>query len=498
MNNYPKPERFVDDEWIQKTILEKLKSRLSDSSSQGLKIGELLKDPDLIRNINYLPAYEGVVRSNVRYLVEQGFVQCDEPLEDIQGFFHTPRKLPLSAEIKITDEGIDYLKFVNIRAREKKDEDTPRQVLLEKPLMISSSLIGMLRELKGKFCLFIGAGASTSAGIPCGRDFQTKILYRLYGKSLNDTAIEEEFRREFKDKIGSQKLTLEMIFQGLKEKFGGSAFDILQKGFDGSLELPSGYYSLAYLIQHGFFKIVFTVNLDELIEKSLSEEIGSTGYNLICETDRFKSLTPTPTNYLAKPLLVKLHGTYTLKSTLIVSWEDVQKLPPEKTEFLEYYASNYPMLFVGYSGRDPDIKRVLRKASNNSNDKTFCVSPNELGEDAKELLGFYNSSSNHIRMTSDDFFDELEHRLIGGYPRLKNEVGLAILDSGAVDSEIAMSSEQIRQKILQHPSWGYKISKCYKGRENRLKRDIEASLQSLIEKRHVEYEGKGLERRYWD
>jgi len=82
------------------------------------------------------------------------------------------------------------------------------------------SLIGMLRELKGEFCLFIGAGASTSAGIPCGKDFQTKILRRLYGNSLNNTVIEQEFRREFRGEIGEQKLTLEIIFQGLKEKFG--------------------------------------------------------------------------------------------------------------------------------------------------------------------------------------------------------------------------------------------------------------------------------------
>lgn len=108
------------------------------------------------------------------------------------------------------------------------------------------------------------------------------------------------------------------------------------------------------------------------------------------------------------------------------------------------------------------------------------------------------SSSNHIRMRSDDFFDELDHCLIGGYPRLKNEVSVAILDGGAVDSETAMSSEQIRQEILKNPSWGHRISKRLKGRENRLKRDIEASLQSLIEEGHIEYEGKGLERRYWD
>lgn len=499
MNNYQKSGRIVEDEWIQKTILEKLKSRVSDPSLEGVKLGELLQDSDLRSNINYSPAYEEIVRSNVRYLVEQNFAQCDEPLEEIQGMIHKPMRLPLSAEIKITDEGIDYLKFVNMETKRKEDENKPRQIPPEKSPMIPSSLVGMLRESKGKFCLFIGAGTSTSAGIPCGKTFQTKLLRRLYGELLDDATIEEEFRREFKDNVGDQKLTLEIIFQVLKEKFGRSAFGILQKEFDGSLEPPSGYYNLAYLIRHGFFKIVFTVNLDELIEKSLIGEIGPNGYNLVCETDGFKSSIPTPINHLRKPLLVKLHGTYKLESTLIVSWEDVQKLPSEKAKFLDYYASNYPTIFIGYSRRDPDIRRMLQGASNESKGhKIFWISPNELGEDAKEILSFYNSSSNHIKMTSDDFFDELEHRLIGGYPCLKNEVSVAILNSGAVDNETAINNEQIRQKILQNPSWGCRISKCYKGREDRLKRDIEASIQSLIEKRHIDYEGEGFDRKYWD
>ena len=143
------------------------------------------------------------------------------------------------------------------------------------------------------------------------------------------------------------------------------------------------------------------------------------------------------------------------------------------------------------------IRWSFEKNLSSRGHKIFWVSPNELEEDAKEILSFFSSSSNHIKLTADDFFDELEHRLIGGYPCLKNEVSGAILDSGAVDSRTAINHEQITQKILQSPS-GYKINERYKGRENRLKRDIEASLQSLIEEGHIEYEDKDFERGYWD
>jgi len=482
---------------VRRVILRKLKkTRTGHRASSGLELGDLLEDQDLLEIIEYAPAYDRLVRSELRLLIEQGFAQCDEPLEDIQGIIHIPKRLPLSAKIRITDDGLDFLKYLDEQVEELADINKPRSVPLERPQAVPSSLVGLLSgELKGEFCVFIGAGASASAGIPCGKAFRNKILRGLYGETSDETTAEEEFRREFREKIAGQELTLEIILSLLRERYGNSAFRVLQGEVGRNLEPPPGYYSLAYLIRHGFFKVVFTVNLDELLERALDEEIGHGGYNLICETDRFKSRRPIPIEHLKKPLLVKLHGTYTLESTLIVSWEDVQNLPTEKAEFLDYYASNYPLIFVGYSGRDPDIGAVLRKSSCKPRSRRiFWVSPNNLEKEATEVLGFYDSSSNHIKATSDDFFDELEHRLIGGYPRLKNEVSVAILSGGA----IGIDRKQIMQEILRHPSWGHGIHERYRGRENRLVRDVEASLQNLIEKGHIEYRGEGAERRYWD
>jgi len=101
-------------------------------------------------------------------------------------------------------------------------------------------------------------------------------------------------------------------------------------------------------------------------------------------------------------------------------------------------------------------------------------------------------------MEADDFFDELEHRLVGGYPCLKNEVSAAVLGSGATSKQTAIGHEQIVQNILTHPTFGPRISKRYRGRVRRLMRDVMASCQSSIESRHLKYEGKGYDRKYWD
>jgi len=487
---------------VQRVILKKLEEAgAGDGASSGLELRDLLEDQDLKKLIEYAPAYERVVRSEVRYLIEQSFIECSDPLwvEELTAQDFPVRKhskLSMSAKLRVTKDGSDLLRLLDTQAEEMRDMNTARPLPLEKAQAVPSSLVGLLGgELKGKFSLFIAAGASTSAGIPCGRVFQNKVLRRLYGESLGAVSPEEEFRKEFEEEIAGQELTLEMMMSLLTKKFGNPALRPLRSEVDGDLEPPPGYYSLAYLVRHGFFKLVFTVNFDELLEKACDEEIGPGTYDVICEVDRFRSLAPIPTEDWERPVLVKLHGTFSLESTLVVSWEDVQRLPRAKARFLDYYASHYPLVVVGYSGRDPDIGAVLRESSRESQDnRMFWVSPNDLETGAREILGFYRSSSNHIWVTSDGFFDELEHRLIGGYPRLQHEVNMAILDSGRK----GIDREQIVQEILVHPSWGHRVYERYKGRHGRLLRDVEATLQSLIEKGRIEYDGEGVERRYWD
>jgi NAD-dependent SIR2 family protein deacetylase len=276
--------------------------------------------------------------------------------------------------------------------------------------MVPSSLVGLLRgDLRGKVCVFIGAGASTSAGIPCGTAFRNKILSAVYRANLDQQSLEDRFRQEFSLKDPDGQLTLEMILSHLKDRYGDVALSVVQSQVDDDKEPPPGYISLACLMHEGFFRVAFTVNFDELIERALDMEMGSTGYERMCETDGFRSSTPDLNPNI--PLLIKLHGTFTLVSTLRAAWEDVQNLLPEKAKFLEHYATYCPLLFVGYSGRDPDIRSCLNISSQRSGNTIFWVSPNDLEEQAREVLVWYGSTSNHIQMEADTFFGKLEHLL---------------------------------------------------------------------------------------
>ena len=114
MNNNKKSGKIVNTQLrVQRAILEKLKSKMSDPSSPELKIRDLLEDPDFAKHINYPPAYEQILKRNIRELIEQGFIQYDKPLWDErvteQGFtIRRSRRLCISATVRITNDGFGY------------------------------------------------------------------------------------------------------------------------------------------------------------------------------------------------------------------------------------------------------------------------------------------------------------------------------------------------------------------------------------------------------
>ncbi|MCJ7759795.1 hypothetical protein MUP59_01465, partial [Candidatus Bathyarchaeota archaeon] len=59
-----------------------------------------------------------------------------------------------------------------------------------------------------------------------------------------------------------------------------------------------------------------------------------------------------------------------------------------------------------------DVRRILLRSSSSKRTKIFWVSPDQLEEPAKDMLKWFDSEDNHIRMSSDDFFTELENSYI--------------------------------------------------------------------------------------
>ena len=450
----------------------------------------LVSEEDLIAEMlqRFPTITEGAIRKEMMpsstFLRTQGYVIVHE-IADGATF-----------EAKITSIGTNLLAELESqrRSRIERKAETARRDFLTYSHKIPTSLVSVIKDKEAIFCLFLGAGVAKSAGLPLGNEMREIILKRIYGES----DFELMFRKEFSAQIPKdQEITLEMVVQALRERFGNKAYDLLSNLVNDNKTPSDGYWSLMNLVHAGFFKIVITTNFDEVMENALDDGIGRSNYLRICSSDEFKSFTPEKN--VDKPWLIKLHGTYRLPSTMVASWDDIQKLPQVKAHFLNYYSLYTIIIFIGYSGRDPDIREILQGASYSKKMKIFWVSPDALNKEALEILEWFDSEKNHITMTSDDFFGELEERLIEVEPRLKNEVSATILRLGANDEDAAVNAFQIAAGILEHPIWGPVAKEHYRGSFGRLVRDVAASCEAVLKEGHLDgYVGDGMSRRYWD
>ena len=176
-------------------------------------------------------------------------------------------------------------------------------------------LCGYLKKHPTRYAIFLGAGGPKSAGLPDG-DQLKKAIFNEYMSLLTGISIDE--------------LTCEMLLEKLCIACGDSAVsDSLQKFLDIEVASPSGYQSLVRLVRFGYFGIIITVNIDELLETSF---IGKIRIRTITTEEDQVPLD----NLEAKPTLMKLHGTISKPKTILATIQNVQELVGWKKEIMEY------------------------------------------------------------------------------------------------------------------------------------------------------------------
>jgi len=250
-------------------------------------------------------------------------------------------------------------------------------------------LCGYLKKHPTRYAIFLGAGGPKSAGLPDG-DQLKKAIFNEYMSLLTDISIDE--------------LTCEMLLEKLCIACGDSAVgDSLQKFLDVEVASPSGYQSLVRLVRFGYFGIIITVNIDELLETSF---IGKIRIRTITTEEDQVPLD----NLQAKSTLMKLHGTISKPKTILATIQNVQDLVGWKKEILEYILKNFGLIFIGYSARDPDILNVLKDQSIIQQRASYNIHwvdpyPKPIHE---TILKAYRSPQKCIKVSSDGFFELLE------------------------------------------------------------------------------------------
>ena len=153
---------------------------------------------------------------------------------------------------------------------------------------------------------------------------------------------------------------LDQYYQRLDSLSPHERYVILKQHFDDA-RLSSGYKRLAELVEAGYFKLIFTTNLDPFIEQSLAGEQDQTlGYEvLICGTqppDHTSKRLAAP----APPIkIIKLHGDIETRNFAFTPSE-ISKFGSESERILRQYLSQ-DLIIIGNGSRDYDINRAIEQ-----------------------------------------------------------------------------------------------------------------------------------------
>ena len=117
-------------------------------------------------------------------------------------------------------------------------------------------------------------------------------------------------------------------------------------GSYGSVELDAEIEALRSMNPHA----IVTTNYDELVEQIFPEYSRIIGQTILRQP------------YLAVGEVFKIHGCVSVPASLVLTKEDYEEFESDKkylsAKLLTYFAE-HPLLFIGYSATDPNIKSVL-------------------------------------------------------------------------------------------------------------------------------------------
>ena len=265
-------------------------------------------------------------------------------------------------------------------------------------------LVESLKIRKGKYILFLGAGASLSCGGKTTREIVEDVVEKYELDTDNPWNSFCDFLRK----------------SGEKERFS-----ILSKYFE-DMKASLSHEILVKLIEERYFRLILTTNFDFMLEKALK------GTKLDLNKDYFVCVVGAEKeDILIRKLedesmirIVKLHGDY---KTRILPFTEEETFRFEKNfeECLKRLTKE-GIIFIGYSGMDRDVLNCLsntgesvwwvnpRKVTANKAMAKKCPDEYRLNEEIYKFLFKRRSNENFIcgeNGKSDAFFEKISNEL---------------------------------------------------------------------------------------
>jgi len=311
-------------------------------------------------------------------------------------------------------------------------------------MMSRKSLDGFMEELKNvtygtyprKFCFFLGAGASTTSGIPSGQDLVRQ--WDAYMKKDNPKG-----HLRWRAELG---ITDENMVSFYSEYYDRRFRDFPTDGYAEIERItaagrPSaGYLLLAQLLTNSPHNVVITTNFDHLTEDAVTKFTGRLPLVIGHE-----NLAGYVTGHPSRPTVIKIHRDLLLEPKSATT--ALQTMDKQWESALEKIFSNYHPVFIGYAGNDKSVMDYL--LANAGRFKTDWKKPYWMfyGQEVKSpTVRQFLEESDGIRMFGCGF-DEV-------MVRMGQALGCRLPDLGEIQEQEMEAFGEIRQnytKIITNP-----------------------------------------------
>jgi len=219
------------------------------------------------------------------------------------------------------------------------------------------------------YVLLIGAGASISSGcsstieiVDDTLNLRTPKEYEEWQEKINAAIdIDSHYGELAKKEIDARKR--ERFFEMWGTLDANTRYSILRKHLWENKQLSDAYLNLANLIRLGYFKIVLTTNLDNLLERAL-REVGLIDAEdfiiLVNGRDKPEVIREQLDSSQDVVKIVKLHGSIETPISYAFTPEEIfefeSNLKPTLTHII-----NQSLIIIGHSMHDRDIDTIFEE-----------------------------------------------------------------------------------------------------------------------------------------
>lgn len=250
--------------------------------------------------------------------------------------------------------------------------------------------------------IFLGAGASSSAGIPLAK----KIVYDIKDKYFENPLVKEFVKNDEQDYY---KVIGALTADERRDLF----YSYITKA-DVKINLTNLY--LAQLLKEEYIDFILTVNFDDLILR------GCALFNFLPPVyDVSNVKVPTTSNFRERSVIY-LHGQH-FGQWLLNEPEELKKVNGIITNIFNEIKNKRTWIVVGYSGKDEIFEQIVKLGSFTSDLFWINYKDSEPDENIiKRLISKQNSNAHLIKgYDSDTFFLNLHSQLGLETPELLNK-----------------------------------------------------------------------------